>query len=61
MQRHITDHPHSHQDSIRLKAFLDVERSQKTHRVYETLHRQAQESGNAMTREFLRIERGITA
>ncbi len=62
MQRHITDHSTTNNESSRLRAYWQAEREAQLHPVYRQMHRQARpgDPSQKMAR-YLRIERGDVA
>ena len=62
MQRHITDHPKTHLETPRFRAYLAIDRQKKRHRVYDVLHCQYKASGSeTAVVKFCEIARGYDA
>ncbi len=62
MRRHLIDTPHRHQDNIRLREFLRIDRAGVANPATAALAKQARAPRSTRgIREFLRIDRGYRA
>jgi len=61
MSRHIVDHPKTHHDTSRARAFLKIEREVRPSEATRRLQKESRGVRASRLREFLRIEKGHIA